>query len=270
MTMQTADALGRTLTLERAPQRIVSLVPSLTEFLFDIGLGECVVGVTDFCIEPAGKVATLPRVRGTKNPDRERIAALQPDLVIASKEENRERDVLALEAANIPVYVTDICTVADTLEQLTALANLLDAGSGAQPLLADLRSVLEQARAAEAGPTRRTLAFVWRDPWMAIGGDTYADDVLRLCGAANLARQMDERYPRATLEAFLALEPEIILLPSEPYHFTDRDVETLTTPGQTKTPRTPRIHLCDGMLLTWYGRRTIQALRTFRALLAEE
>lgn len=106
------DALGRRLDLPAVPQRIVSLVPSLTEWLFALGLAEQIVGVTDFCLHPAELVAHKPKLRGTKNPERAAIIALQPDLVIASKEENRQRDVDALGAAGVPVYVTDITTVA--------------------------------------------------------------------------------------------------------------------------------------------------------------
>src|SRR5262245_51499105 len=115
--MNITDPLGRELTLNDTPQRIVSLVPSLTEYLFAIGAGDRVVGVTEYCVEPAAAVASLPKVRGTKNPDREAILALQPDLVLAAKEENMIRDVRELEAAGISVYVTNIETVAGALAQ---------------------------------------------------------------------------------------------------------------------------------------------------------
>jgi ABC-type Fe3+-hydroxamate transport system substrate-binding protein len=256
------DALGRAVPLAAPPQRIVSLVPSLTEFLFAIGAGARVVGITDYCTEPAAQVAALPRVRGTKNPDRERIAAMQPDLVLASKEENRERDVLALAERGLPVYVTDICSVAGALAQLGTLAAVLDMAAGAAPLLAEMRAALAEQRARQAVPWR-VLVFIWRDPWMAVGADTYADDLLAVCGADNLARRLPGRYPRAPLEAFLALEPDVILLPDEPYRFGEADRSAFAPCADCAAVREGRVLLCDGALLTWYGPRTAAALRFF-------
>jgi ABC-type Fe3+-hydroxamate transport system substrate-binding protein len=200
------DALGRTVALAAPPRRVVSLVPSLTEYLFAIGAGDRLVGVTTFCAEPAAQVAPLPKVRGTKNPDRAHIADLRPDVVLASKEENRARDVAALEAAGIPVYVTDICSVAGALDQLGTLAHLLDAQAGAAALLDELRAALDAHthRPVDA-PRWRVLAFIWRDPWMAVGGATYANDLLRLCGADNLALHLARRskpFSNAILHIF--------------------------------------------------------------------
>ncbi|MFP4436280.1 MAG: helical backbone metal receptor [Chloroflexaceae bacterium] len=265
--MTLTDALGRTVPLSAPPRRIVSLVPSLTEYLFAIGVGDRLVGVTDYCIEPAAAVATLPKVRGTKNPDRELIRALQPDLLLASKEENRQRDVTAFAAANIPVYVTDIQSVAGAVAQLAALAAILEAEATAAPLLDAIRAAL--AEAGEHPPACRTLTFIWRDPWMAVGSATYADDLLRLCGAENVALHLGGRYPRATLDEFMQLNPEVILLPDEPYRFTEADREVFAPFGAVPAVRAQRIHLCDGMLLTWYGPRTVAALRLLRELLSE-
>ncbi len=259
------DPLGRTVPLATPPQRMVSLVPSLTEYLFAIGAGERVVGVTDFCIEPASQLAHLPRVRGTKNPDRSQIQELQPDLVLASKEENRQRDVDALTAHGIPVYVTDIQSVAQAVAQLTVLANIVQATAGAAPLLNELRSALHSASAAQSDhhASWSVLTFIWRDPWMAVGRDTYANDLLRLCGARNLAAELPGRYPRAALETFMQLDPDVILLPSEPYAFSKADQDAFVPFTQVKAVRANQIHLCDGMLLTWYGPRTGAALRFF-------
>lgn len=265
--MAVVDALGRTVPLSGSPRRVVSLVPSLTEYLFAIGAGERLVGVTDYCIEPAAAVANLPKVRGTKNPDRELIRTLQPDLVLASKEENRQRDVVAFEAAHIPVYVTDIQSVNDAVTQLAALAAILEATPAAVPLLDAIRAELA---AGTHQPTRRTLTFIWRDPWMAVGGATYADDLLRRCGAENVALGMSGRYPRATLEEFMHLAPEVILLPDEPYRFTEADRAAFAPFATVPAVSANRIHLCDGMLLTWYGPRTVEALRTLRGVLSFE
>lgn len=258
------DALGRRITLDGPPQRIVSLVPSLTEWLFSVGLGARVVGVTDYCIEPAAALAGLPRLRGTKNPDRARIVALRPDLVIADQEENRERDVLALAAAGIQVYVTAIRSVADVAEQLGRLARVLGVAERAAPALEDLRAATRAAERALPATPRPTIAFIWRDPWMAVGAETYAGDLLRLGGAANCALELSGRYPRAPLDAFMALRPEVILLPSEPYAFSERDLEAFAAYADVPAVRQGRIVFCDGTLLTWPGPRTIAALRAVR------
>jgi ABC-type Fe3+-hydroxamate transport system substrate-binding protein len=263
------DALNRVLAITTPPQRIVSLVPSLTEYLFAIGEGARLVGVTDFCEEPAAQVAYLPKVRGTKNPNRDIILQLQPDMVLAAKEENRLRDVEALEAAGIAVYVTDICSVASAREQLATLAHLLDAVPGAAPLLDDLESALEVARQQrQHQPAQRVLAFIWCDPWMAAGADTYTNDVLQWCGGDNLALRFAGRYPRATLEEFLQGDPQVILLPDEPYRFGEPDLERFAFFSQVAAVQEQRVHLCDGKLLTWYGPRTAQALRELSTMLA--
>jgi ABC-type Fe3+-hydroxamate transport system substrate-binding protein len=260
------DALNRRLELAGPPQRVVSLVPSLTEWLFAIGAGERVVGVTDYCIEPVAALAGLPRLRGTKNPDRAAIQALRPDLVLADQEENRERDVLALEAAGVSVYVTAMRSVADVPTQLATLAEALGVSAQAAPGLEAIRTTIAAAE-RRAGPRRPTLCFIWRDPWMAVGAETYAGDLLQLSGADNLALHLPGRYPRATLDAFLALRPELILLPSEPYAFSERDLEAFLPHRDVPAVREGRIVLCDGMALTWPGPRTAEALRGFATLI---
>ncbi|HEY0603542.1 MAG TPA: helical backbone metal receptor, partial [Herpetosiphonaceae bacterium] len=141
------DALNRSIVLPGPPQRIISLVPSLTEWLFALGLGDRVVGVTDFCTQPAAAVAEKPRLRGTKNPDRVRIMALEPDLIIANKEENRERDVLALAEAGLAVYVTDPRTVAGAIETLATRAEIVDPAEAARPLIDEMRAIYAETTA---------------------------------------------------------------------------------------------------------------------------
>lgn len=265
--MNVTDPLGRDLILSETPRRIVSLVPSLTDYLFAIGAGDRLVGITEFCVAPAEQVRHLPTIRGTKNPDREAILALQPDLVLAAKEENMARDVRALEAEGIPVYVTNILSVAHAADQLAALAKLLDARQGATALLDELRAELWRAYAEQsARQRRRALAFVWRDPWMAVGEETYANDLLALCGFENVALHMPGRYPRAALRSFMELNPEVILLPDEPYAFTDADWESFLPFGDVPAVMSQQVFIFDGKLLSWYGSRTAQALRLFGEL----
>lgn len=267
--MVVSDALGRRVELENPPQRIVSLVPSLTDWLFEIGLGARVVAVTDYCVEPAAALAGIPRIRGTKNPDRTRIIALHPDLVIADQEENRERDVQALADAGIPVYVTAIRSVADVLDQYGHLADVLGATHEAAPRLDELRVALARARQRTRHRRIPVLAFIWRDPWMVVGEHTYAGDLIEHCGAENLGRRLPGRYPRATLETFMRLQPEVILLPNEPYAFSERDLSAFAPYDDVPAVRSKRILLCDGMTLTWPGLRAIQALQLLGKMIAE-
>jgi ABC-type Fe3+-hydroxamate transport system substrate-binding protein len=152
--------------------------------------------------------------------------------------------------------------VAGALDQLAVLAHLLDADAGAAPLLDGIRAALREQQ-QHAQHEWRVLAFIWRDPWMAIGRDTYANDLLRLCGAENLALRLEGRYPRAALEIFLQLEPDVILLPDEPYPFVAADTTALQPVGAAHAVPVEQVHLCDGKLLTWYGPRTSDALRFF-------
>ncbi len=250
----------------RAARRIVSLVPSVTESLFCLGLGDRVVGVTDWCAHPRDRVSALPRVGGTKNPSLRRILGLEPDLVIANREENRERTVLALRAAGVDVWVTYPRTVDQAVALLRELAQL---GASAQAVDAVVRPVEEAVQSArEQRPERGLPVFcpIWKRPWMAVGGDTYASSLLELCGGANVFADCgDRRYPIVERAQIVAAAPEVILLPSEPYDFGPRDVlelASLTLPAA----RNGRIHLIDGTVVSWYGPRIEPAIATIRTL----
>lgn len=252
------------------PARIVSLVPSLTECLFALGLGDRVVGVTEWCIHPASGVAALPKLGGTKNPDVAGIVAQAPDLVLANQEENRKRDVERLEAAGIPVWVTYPRTVREGAQLLDELAGL-----GADPIarervVAPVLAAVAEAEAAAGDPSeqpQRVFCPIWRDPWMLVGEDTYTYDLLTLCGGAPiLADTGDRRYPRVALEAVVAARPDVVVLPDEPYAFGARDVAELQELPIPAAER-GRIHLIDGTLVSWYGPRIHRAVNTLRALL---
>jgi ABC-type Fe3+-hydroxamate transport system substrate-binding protein len=258
-----------------SPQRIVSLVPSLTEALFELGLGPRVVGVTDWCVHPAAAVADLPKVGGTKNPSLARVLELRPDLVIANREENRERDVERLRAAGVQVWVTYPRTVADGVALVRELAGLGAPPDRADPLVHSLEAALERARGAT--PARRTRVFcpIWKRPWMAVGADTYADDLIALCGGENVfgagsrsPAARERRYPILDEAEITAAQPEVILLPDEPYAFGARDVAELAALA-TPASAAGRIHCLDGTLISWYGPRIARAIAEVSALLAE-
>jgi ABC-type hemin transport system substrate-binding protein len=268
----------------RDARRIVSLVPSLTEALFELGLGERVVGVTEWCVHPAAAVAALPKLGGTKDPDLAAIVALRPDLVIANREENTRRAVGELRAAGLCVWVTYPRTARDGAALLEELA-ALGATPEAQARVVD--PVREAVERAEVERPERPVAFfcpVWRDPWMAVGPDTYAHSLLELCGGRNVfagpgaggggpqgsARRHPpvtaRRYPRVTLEEVGAASPEVVILPDEPYAFGPRDVRELAA-LDIPAAREGRIHLIDGTLVSWYGPRISRAIRELRGLL---
>jgi ABC-type hemin transport system substrate-binding protein len=258
--------MSRPPPLPGPPARIVSLVPSLTEALFDLGLGERVVGVTHWCVHPAAGVAGLPKVGGTKDTDVAAVLALRPDLVIANREENTRRTVERLERAGVRVWVTYPRTVREGAALLRALAGL---GAGEEAVRAVVEPV--EAAVAEAERTRpirpvRVFCPVWRDPWMSVGADTYAHDLLTLSGGANVfAERRERRYPIVALDEVAAARPEVILLPDEPYAFGPRDVAELRALPVPAAPH--RIHCIDGTWVSWYGARIRPALATLRRLL---
>jgi ABC-type Fe3+-hydroxamate transport system substrate-binding protein len=257
------DALRRAVSVPERVERVVSLVPSLTEWLVSVGVGERLVGVTDWCAEPAEVTARLPKVRGTKNPDLAAVRSLAPDLVVANAEENRRIDVERLEAAGVAVYVTAPVTVAGAVDELRALAEVVGDLPGAAALDGRLRDALATARAALTDrPAARYACAVWRDPWMWVGRATYAADLLALAGGEDVLDDPGGRYPRLDPAAVATLGPEVVLLPSEPYPFTGSDAEEVA--GWSGAP----VRLLDGRALTWYGPRIPRALQEARRLLA--
>ena len=250
------------------PARIVSLVPSLTEACFDLGLGDRVVGVTDWCVHPADLLSGLPRVGGTKNPDLETIVGLAPDLVIANREENTQRTVESLEANGLRVWVTYPRTVAEGVQLLRELAELSPARSVAERVAGAVESAFDAAHRSQPSERARVFCPVWRSPWMSVGADTYAADLLWLCGGANVfSDRADRRYPRVELTAVTAAAPDVVLLPDEPYAFGPRDVAELAA-LEIPAARDGRIHLIDGTWVSWYGPRIAVAIEGLRPLLA--
>ena len=253
--------------LAAPPARIVSLVPSLTEALFDLGLGDRVVGVTRWCVHPAAGVSHLPKVGGTKDTDVAAVLALAPDLVIANREENTRRTVEQIRAAGIPVWVTYPRTVADGAALLRELAELGAHRDALETVVEPVEQAVADAERTRPQTEARVFCPIWRDPWMSVGADTYADALLNLCGGANVfAERRERRYPIVSLEDVVAAAPEVVLLPDEPYAFGPRDVAELR---ELPIPAagTGRIHCIDGTWVSWYGARIRPALAAIRRLL---
>ncbi len=249
-------------------RRIVSLVPSLTESLFALGLGERVVGVTEWCVHPADAVAALPKVGGTKDTDAEAVVALAPDLVLANHEENTRRTVERLRAAGLRVWVTYPRSVREGARLLGELADLGADRETRSRVVEPVEAAVAEAEARRPARSVRVFCPVWRDPWLAVGADTYIHDLLQLCGGENVfAEHGDRRYPRVVLEEVVAAAPEVILLPDEPYRFGPGDAAELAR-LELPAARSGRIHLVDGTLVSWYGPRILPAIERLCSLLA--
>ena len=262
-----SDARGRQHRLDGPPLRIVSLVPSLTETLFALGLGERVIGVTDYCVHPASGVGGLPRVGGTKNPSIERIAGLQPDLVLANREENTLRDVERLEALGLRVFVTYARSVREGVEDISLLARIEACPRAAVPIVEAIESAWERARERRPDPAPRVAALVWKRPYMAVGPDTFAHDLIGECGGHNAFGAGERRYPRVDEDALVAAAPQVILLPTEPYAFGPRDRDELLA-LDVPAAAEGRVHVIEGELLSWYGPRIARALDLLSELIS--
>lgn len=280
--------------MESVPRRVVSLVPSVTESMFELMLGDRLIARTAYCIFPEGQVESLPTIGGTKNPDIQRIIDLKPDLVIANQEENRKEDVEALRASGITVWVTFPRTVPDVFNLLWDLMNLL----GNTSMVPRVR-LIEQTYDWVLGITKtnedrpvKVFVPIWLDPLMTFNHDTYLHDLLRVCGGTNVfaererqiplqadlgqgqpypdddarAAGRDRRYPRVTWDEVIDKQPDVILLPSEPFQFTQEHLP-LFTRLDVPAAHHQRIYLVDGSYLTWHGTRIARALDSLPALL---
>jgi ABC-type Fe3+-hydroxamate transport system substrate-binding protein len=237
--------------------RVVSLVPSLTEAVAAT-LPGVLVGATDWCTHPPD--LPVARVGGTKYPDLERVLALRPDVVLLNVEENRRADADALRAAGVQVYVTYPRTVDAALDELGRMLSFLGAAGEPAWLVAARAAWAPHGGPAAGTPVRRAVVPVWRRPWIVLGADTFAGDVLRRLGVANLYGDAAERYPRPALDQIRARRPDLVVLPDEPYPFSAQD-------GPESFPDTP-CALVSGRHLTWYGPSLADAPRILARQLA--
>jgi len=252
--VQWYDDMGAPVARSGPPQRIVSLVPSLTEAVAATR-PELLVGATDWCTHPAD--LDVRRVRGTKNPDRRAILDLRPDLVLANKEENRELDVRRLREAGVPVWVTVIESVPQALSSLRRLFT--------EALQVEVPAWLPLAEGLWSGEPPDVLARVavpvWRDPWMVVGGSTFTGDLLRRAGLANAFASRPDRYPHVELGEIDADGVDLVVLPDEPYVFgPDDGPEAFRDTATT---------LASGRLLTWYGPSLVDARAELDRLVTE-
>lgn len=252
------DHLGRLVRIPKVPQRIVSLCPSQTRTLFDLGLEKRMVGRTYFCIHPAEKVAEVLRVGGTKQVKMERIREVQPDLIIAEKEENTREMVEALEQ-EYPVYVTDVHDRSSALQMVRDLGLITGMAEQGNALAGQIDEAL--GNITPLTPGQSCLYFIWRKPWMVAGKGTFIDAMLDLCGLENAIGQA--RYPSLETADLQALDPDRILLSSEPYPFAEKHIQEL----QAYFPNAA-FTLVDGEMFSWYGSQLLEAPAYLKQLLA--
>ncbi|MEO9871063.1 ABC transporter substrate-binding protein [Ekhidna sp.] len=236
------DQMGRKVTFSSLPKRIISLVPSQTEFLIDIGAP--VVGRTKFCIHPKEQLADIPIIGGTKNFRFDAIRDLKPDLIIGNKEENYREGIEMLEK-DFPVWMSDIYTLEDAFAMMTALGSICDKREITQETVEDCEKAMEVVKRTKSG---KVIYLIWKSPWMAAGKDTFIDHLLKHLGYENLIQ--DCRYPEITDEEIETLDPDYILFSSEPFPFKEEHIFL----AENKWPKTKCL-LVDGELYSWYGSR---------------
>lgn len=232
-------------------KKIISLVPSLTELLIDLGLKDQMIGRTRFCIHPEDEVGNIEIIGGTKSPDLEKIVDLEPDFVVANKEENRKEDIDVLQKY-ADVRVSEIQNIQDAILEISALGLQLGVQDQAGSMIEQINKLLKKK------PSSKPLSvayLIWKDPWMTVGHDTYIHDMLQKYDLRNIFG-LQKRYPTTSLDEISSLDPSLILLSSEPYPFKEKHIEEI----QAACPHA-KIQLVNGEWFSWYGSRMLNAIR---------
>jgi len=259
--MEFTDQMQRTFTLKATPKRIVSLVPSQTELLYDLGLEDSIVGITKFCVHPCHLKSTKTIVGGTKNIKLAKIKALQPDIILCNKEENTKEIVEELEKL-FPVHVSDIKNIDESLDMISQYGTIFKCNTEASKINDKIRFHLKDFQEfVKDIPVQKVAYFIWRKPWMAAGNDTFINHLLNLCKFENIY-ESHGRYPEVAIENIRAEgDPDIVMLSSEPYPFTEEHAFELGR--HTHHAKTVFV---DGEYFSWYGSRLSKAFEYFKQL----
>lgn len=245
--IEVIDQMNQTIRLQTPAKRIVSLVPSQTEFLHAIGCADELIGLTKFCVHPIEWHQTKIRVGGTKNLNLETIRNLQPDLIIGNKEENSKEDIEILQQ-QFPVYMSDIYTVSDALKMMEDLGILTGKSSLANQILDQVRIDFQNLPQFN----KKIIYLIWQDPLMAVGPNTFIGEMLRLSGFENVISDANVRYIELSADDLKQLNPEVILLSSEPYPFTPQHCDSFYEKFQITS------RIVDGEMFSWYGSRMLK------------
>lgn len=251
------DQMNRTIRLESTPKRIVSLVPSQTELLADLGLENQVVGITKFCIYPETWFKSKTRIGGTKKIDIEKVKSLNPDLIIGNKEENTKEDIAELEKIS-PVWMSDIFTLKDALEMIVEIGNLTNTPIKASEMAEQINHLFSSIVFQKS---RQTVAYlIWKNPYMVAAKNTFIDDLLIQIGFDNFFKS-ENRYPEWLPS--ISNQPDLVFLSSEPFPFSENDRNEL----QYLLPNS-NVILVDGEFFSWYGSRLLHAIPYFKNLIS--
>ncbi len=254
------DQTGRSLSLSATPHRIISLVPSQTELLFDLGLNKEIVGITKFCIHPNEWFRSKTRVGGTKQINVDIVHQLQPDLIIANKEENVKEQIEELEK-QYPVWVSDVNNLEDAYKMIDQIGIMTGKSQPASEITVRIKKSFAQLQTTNY--KLQTVYLIWQNPYMTIGGDTFIHSMLEAAGFNNIYADK-KRYPELSIDELQAADCQLLLLSSEPFPFTQKHIDEL----QPQLPTT-KIILVDGEMFSWYGSRLQYAPEYFARVLAQ-
>lgn len=252
------DMMDNEIELISVPKRIVSVVPSQTELLYDLGLRDEVIGITKFCVHPQEWFRNKERVGGTKKLNIEKIIGLQPDIVIANKEENTKEDIDEI-SKHIPVWVSDISNINEALEMMERVSKIVDKVAEGRRLVADIYDGFQQLTTMNK-MQRRTAYFIWYKPWMSVGRDTFIHDMMERVGFENVFSDMN-RYPEISLDMLKDADPQTVLLSSEPFPFKEKHIAEI----KAILPNA-NVKLVDGEMFSWYGSRMRKAIAYLQTL----
>ncbi|WP_434035272.1 ABC transporter substrate-binding protein [Formosa sp. 4Alg 33] len=253
------DQLHRTFHLNKVPRRIVSLVPSQTELLCDLGLEDRIVGITKFCVHPTPLLSTKKIVGGTKQVNYDKIKALQPDIILCNKEENAKDMISELEQI-APVHISDIYTIDDSLELICMYGEIFNIPDQANTLIKGIKkSKSEFEDYMSIKPLKTVAYFIWKSPWMVAGNENFINHLLVQNKLDNVFAHQS-RYPEIDIEK-ITIKPELIFLSSEPFPFKNKHIKEV----QAYFPNS-KIILVDGEMFSWYGSRLLKAFDYFKGL----
>jgi len=250
------DQLQRKIEVPYPPQRIISLVPSQTELLYDLGLEKEVVGITKFCIHPNKWYKLKTRVGGTKKVNFEKIKALKPDIIIANKEENTKEEIEAL-AKLYPVWISDIYTLDDALEMTRNIGDITNSEAKAKELITQISQGFENLKVSIKGKPKKVVYLIWHNPIITAAKNTFIDQMLYQNNLDNLMKHID-RYPELSEDELVSLNPEILMLSSEPFPFKENHIKYY----QKLLPNS-KVVLVDGEMFSWYGSRLVKSPNYF-------
>ena len=256
------DQMNRQVSIPFPPKRIISLVPSQTELLYDLGLDEKIVGITKFCIHPAEQFKSITKIGGTKKLNMDLIRSLQPDLIIGNKEENDQEQMEQL-MTEFPVWMSDISDLDDALDMISHIGNLTGKKEKAQEIISQIDQEFAGLSVENSRDPKRIAYFIWKDPYMVAGQQTFINDILERAGWVNSIKT--SRYPELNARELKEADPDWIFLSSEPYPFKEKHIAEFK-----KICPAAKVAVVDGEMFSWYGSRLLLASTYLQTLSAAQ